>query len=150
VAQSDGSVFVYKLGSEWGEKKSICNKFIQTTDVLSLTWPLSQQNSVVFGLADGKIRIGNLKSNKSATLFQSDSPVLSLTANPQGTAIASGHLDGSICRFFFEDADTDAAQGKLCTCPSVPSQLIWAQDIVAATPDGFTYFFDKDGTLYSV
>jgi intraflagellar transport protein 172 len=27
VAQSDNMVFVYKLGSEWGEKKSICNKF---------------------------------------------------------------------------------------------------------------------------
>jgi len=27
VAQSDNIVFIYKLGVEWGEKKSICNKF---------------------------------------------------------------------------------------------------------------------------
>jgi intraflagellar transport protein 172 len=27
VAQSDNIVFIYKLGLEWGEKKSICNKF---------------------------------------------------------------------------------------------------------------------------
>src|SRR4051812_9865332 len=27
VAQSDFYVFVYKLGLEWGERKSICNKF---------------------------------------------------------------------------------------------------------------------------
>jgi intraflagellar transport protein 172 len=27
IAQSDNIVFVYKLGSDWGEKKSICNKF---------------------------------------------------------------------------------------------------------------------------
>lgn len=29
IAQSDNIVFVYKLGAEWGEKKSICNKFAQ-------------------------------------------------------------------------------------------------------------------------
>jgi len=27
IAQSDNIVFIYKLGSEWGDKKSICNKF---------------------------------------------------------------------------------------------------------------------------
>lgn len=27
VAQSDNIVFIYKLGSSWGDKKTICNKF---------------------------------------------------------------------------------------------------------------------------
>lgn len=27
IAQSDNIVFVYKLGTDWGERKSICNKF---------------------------------------------------------------------------------------------------------------------------
>jgi intraflagellar transport protein 172 len=27
IAQSDNIVFIYKLGPEWGDKKSICNKF---------------------------------------------------------------------------------------------------------------------------
>ena len=31
IAQSDNIVFVYKLGLEWGDKKSICNKFLQVT-----------------------------------------------------------------------------------------------------------------------
>ena len=31
VAQSDNIIFVYKLGSGWGEKKSICNKFLQAS-----------------------------------------------------------------------------------------------------------------------
>ena len=30
IAQSDNIVFVYKLGLEWGDKKSICNKFLQS------------------------------------------------------------------------------------------------------------------------
>ena len=31
IAQSDNIAFVYKLGSEWGDKKSICNKFQQAS-----------------------------------------------------------------------------------------------------------------------
>jgi intraflagellar transport protein 172 len=55
VAQSDCVVFVYKLGLEWGEKKSICNKLIQTSEITCLTWPKEQNNSLVFGMADGKV-----------------------------------------------------------------------------------------------
>jgi len=28
IAQSDNVVYVYKLGTEWKERKSICNKFL--------------------------------------------------------------------------------------------------------------------------
>lgn len=55
VAQSDCVVYVYKLGLDWGEKKSICNKFIQTCDITCLTWPREQHNAIVFGLSDGKV-----------------------------------------------------------------------------------------------
>ena len=55
VAQSDCVVFVYKLGLEWGEKKSICNKLIQTCEITALTWPLAQANTLVFGTSDGKV-----------------------------------------------------------------------------------------------
>ena len=30
LAQSDNIIFVYKLGSNWADKKSICNKLEQT------------------------------------------------------------------------------------------------------------------------
>ena len=59
IAQSDAVVFVYKLGLEWGEKKSICNKLIQSVDVSSLTWPREQHNALVFGLTDGKAGLSN-------------------------------------------------------------------------------------------
>jgi intraflagellar transport protein 172 len=56
VAQSDGAVFVYKLGAEWGEKKSICNKFlISNTEVTCLVWPKEQANNIIFGTMDGKV-----------------------------------------------------------------------------------------------
>lgn len=65
VAQSDGIVFVYKLGLKWGEKKSICNKFPLSSPVTCLVWPTNRQNDVVFGLADGKVKIGNIRHNVS-------------------------------------------------------------------------------------
>ena len=64
VAQSDQIVFIYNLGTNWGEKKSICNKFHQTSPVTCLTWPQTHPNEVVFGLAEGKVKIGQLRTNK--------------------------------------------------------------------------------------
>jgi intraflagellar transport protein 172 len=55
VAQSDCVVYIYKLGLGWGEKKSICNKFIQTSEITCLTWPRMQPNAVVFGQLNGKV-----------------------------------------------------------------------------------------------
>ena len=58
VAQSDNIVFIYKLGTEWGEKKSICNKFLQSNaGVTCITWPLEQPNELVFGLTDGTVKV---------------------------------------------------------------------------------------------
>eukprot|EP00959_Pyramimonas_sp_CCMP1952_P474800 9503851-Pyramimonas_sp.AAC.10 len=56
IGQSDNIVFVYKLGAEWGDKKSICNKFHQSSAITCITWPHQQHHEVVFGLAEGKVK----------------------------------------------------------------------------------------------
>ena len=156
VAQSDAVVFVYKLGLEWGEKKSICNKLIQTAgtiaakklipiDVTCLTWPIEQHNALVFGLLDGKVKIGNLKTNKTATLYQTESCVISAASNAEGTAIITGHLDGTINRFFFDDNVAGAAQGKFATHKCPPTCLVWAENIAAAGSEGGVVFYDHNG-----
>ena len=48
IAQSDNIVFVYKLGLEWGDMKSICNKFLQASTVTGLTWPHGRPNELVY------------------------------------------------------------------------------------------------------
>lgn len=58
LAQSDNIVFIYKIGSEWGEKKSICNKFPASSSVTCMTWPKERPNEVIFGLAEGKVKSG--------------------------------------------------------------------------------------------
>ena len=65
VAQSDNIVFVYKWtgtgDSIWEGKKSICNKFSGTSPVTSLVWPMNHPFEVVYGLAEGKVKIGQVR-----------------------------------------------------------------------------------------
>ena len=55
VAQSDAAVFVYRLGTTWGEPKAICNRFAAGTPVTCLVWPGSHAAGPVFGCADGQV-----------------------------------------------------------------------------------------------
>ena len=44
---------------------------------------------MVFGLAEGRVRIGNCRSNKAQTMYSTDSYVTSLASSPDGTAVIS-------------------------------------------------------------
>ncbi|RLN31787.1 hypothetical protein BBO99_00001824 [Phytophthora kernoviae] len=145
VAQSDNIVFVYKIGLEWGDKKSICNKFAQPCSITTLTWPSTHPNEIVFGLADGKVKIGQLRSNKPATLYSSGSYVSRVCSNPEGTAILSAHYDGAIYRFIFDDVTGGPTHAKLVVHSCVPYALSWGESIVAAGNDRRVSFYDKDG-----
>lgn len=68
VAQSDNIVFVYKIGKEWGDRKAIVNKFPVSTSVTCMAWPKGRMNDIFFGLAEGKVRHGQLKMNKSISV----------------------------------------------------------------------------------
>ena len=145
VAQSDNIVYVYKLGSDWGDKKSICNKFQQASSITCITWPEQRPNELVFGLAEGKMKVGQLRSNKPATLYSTNSYVVSCCANPEGTAVLSGHLDERIYRFYFDDASRGQAHWELCRHSCVPYALAWGEAMMAAGPDQKVVFYDKEG-----
>mmetsp|Transcript_15284 Transcript_15284/g.25210 ORF Transcript_15284/g.25210 Transcript_15284/m.25210 type:complete len:1767 (+) Transcript_15284:218-5518(+) len=147
IAQSDNIVFVYKIGAEWGDKKSICNKFPQNSAVTSLTWPVQHPNEVVFGLAEGKVKIGQLRTNKPATLYSTDSYVVCLCNGPDGNSILSGHVDGSIYRFIFEDGQSGPSQAKLVLHQSIPYALAWGESVIAAGNDCKVTIYDRDGLL---
>jgi hypothetical protein len=94
-----------RLGAGWDEKKSICNKFAQGAPVTCLAWPAERHGDVCFGLSDGKVKLGVLKTNKTYTLctHPAGSPVAALAASPDGRALASGHADGSVYVFTFPE-----------------------------------------------
>lgn len=64
MAQSDNIVYVYKIGLKFKEKKTICNKFPAASSITCLVWPRQRENEILFGLAEGKVKIGFLKNNK--------------------------------------------------------------------------------------
>ncbi|XP_059044752.1 intraflagellar transport protein 172 homolog isoform X5 [Mustela lutreola] len=144
IGQTDNIIYVYKIGEDWGDKKVICNKFIQTSAVTCLQWPA--EHIIVFGLAEGKVRLANTKTNKSSTIYGTDSYVVSLTTNSSGKGILSGHADGTIVRYFFDDEGSGESQGKLVNHPCPPYALAWATNsIVAAGCDRRIVAYGKEG-----
>ncbi|XP_023687337.1 intraflagellar transport protein 172 homolog [Paramormyrops kingsleyae] len=144
IAQTDNIIYVYKIGEEWGEKKVICNKFVQTSAVTCLVWPA--ENAIIFGLAEGKIRLANTKTNKSSTLYGTESYVVSLTSNVSGKGVLSGHADGTVVRYFFDDEGSGESQGKLLTHACPPYALAWgANSIIVAGCDKKIVAYGKEG-----
>ncbi|XP_063414390.1 intraflagellar transport protein 172 homolog isoform X2 [Mytilus trossulus] len=147
VGQTDNIIYVYKIGDDWGEKKVICNKFVQQSAVTCMMWPHEQP--IVFGLADGKVRSANIKTNKSSTIYGTDSYVVSLAANPSGKGFLSGHADGAIVRYFFDDEGSGDTQGKISTHPCPPYALAFSQNsIVAAGCDKRIIAYGRDGRSF--
>ncbi|KAL6096181.1 ift172 [Pungitius sinensis] len=128
IGQSDNIIFVYRIGEEWGDKKAICNKFVQTSAVTCLLWPA--EHAVVYGLVDGKVRLANTQTNKSSTIYGTESCVVSLASNVSGKGILSGHADGTVVRYFFDDEGSGESQGKLLTHPCPPYALAWAANSI--------------------
>ena len=146
VGQTDNILFVYKVGEGWSDKKVICNKFIQQSAVTCLIW--SGDQGVVFGLADGKVRLANVKNNKSSTIYNTDVFVCTLAPSPNANGFLSSHADGSIVRYFFNDGGSGEAQGKICTHPCPAYALVWAPTaILAAGCDKRVISYNRDGRL---
>lgn len=143
IAQSDNIVFVYKLGLEWGEKKSICNKFAQNSSVTCMTWPTDRNNELIIGLAEGKVKVGILKSNKSSSLFGGDGFVVSLSHSPDGHNIVAGFLDNSLMTFNLETK----AKSKIMHS-TIPYALAWGSHILAAGNDGKVCFYEQTGDRF--
>ena len=152
VAQSDNIIFVYKLGSGWGEKKSICNKFLQASPPTAVCWPILRPYECVFGLAEGKVKIGQLRSNKAATLYThpQGAAVVAVAGSKEGDAIVAAHADGSMYVFSFEGQNPVVQ--LFANHPVAPVALSWGKAICAAGGDGQALLYnpqtgDVEGTF---
>ena len=130
-----------------GEKKAIVNKFNQHEQVTTMLWPSSYPNNVIIGLSDGKVRVGNSKTNKSSTLYPTGSYVVSLACSPDGTGFVSGHADGKIYQFLFDDGNGEQRTGVLAKHSCPPYALCWAQDVLAAGSDKRLVVYDERGAV---
>ena len=138
-----------QLGLEWGDKKSICNKFPIDAAVSCVAWPSALPEQLVVGDASGRVRIGNTRTNRELTLYSTESYVVSLSASADGTAFVSGHADGTLFRCEFQQPADRAArewlpvkQQRIATHGCSPQGLAWAAGaIVAAGCDGRVVFY---------
>nr|CAH8871752.1 unnamed protein product [Trichobilharzia regenti] len=146
IAQSDNMVYVYKIGESWEDKKVICNKFPQKSPATCIIWPPGQP--IICGLADGKVRAANVRTNKSSTVYNAESYVVSLAMNVSGKGFISGHVDGRIIRYFFDDEGSGDAQGKFAIHSTAPYALAWASStILAAGCDRRIYVYSREGKV---
>ena len=49
-----------------------------------MTWPNERKNELFFGLAEGKVKVGLLRNNKSSSVYGTESFVVSISASPDG------------------------------------------------------------------
>lgn len=146
VGQTDNIIYVYKLGDEWGDKKVICNKFPQQSAVTCLVW--LADGPIICGTADGKVRASHIKSNKTQTLYTTNSYVVSLAMNSQGTGFLSGHADGTIVRYYVTQEDNMEQQGRVTTHPVPPYSLSWPMgSVIAAGCDKRVTVYDREGRI---
>ncbi|KAB7506029.1 Intraflagellar transport protein [Armadillidium nasatum] len=129
IGQSDNIIYVYRIGEDWGEKKVICNKFVQSSQVTCLTWPF--EGPIIFGLLEGKVRAANIKTN-----------------NLRGTGFLSGHADGSVVRFYIAEDPTSDPQGKIISHPVPPYALCWTNTgVVIGGSDKRIVMYSRNGKI---
>lgn len=138
VAQSDSIVFVYYLGSSWADKKTICNKFEQTSQVSCLSWPKKSNNKLYFGVAEGKIKVGNIRTNRAQVLYSTESYIVSLDSSLDNKYLISGHIDNSIYKYSLESNQLT----KILQYPCIPYCLSYGQEIVVAGNNGKITFHE--------
>lgn len=70
--------------------------------MLDLPWQrfMGATDPPILRLIHSRLRptqVGQLRSNKPATLYSTDSFVVACCSNPEGSAVISGHIDCRIC-----------------------------------------------------
>jgi intraflagellar transport protein 172 len=106
-------------------------------------WPHERHNELCLGLAEGKVKLGILKSNKSQSIYGQDSFVVSMSSSPNGQSIVSGHLDGSILTFNLDTKAKTKIQHS-----TIPYALAWGSHIMAAGNDGKVAFYELSGDCF--
>uniref|UniRef100_A0A7E4USX7 WD_REPEATS_REGION domain-containing protein n=1 Tax=Panagrellus redivivus TaxID=6233 RepID=A0A7E4USX7_PANRE len=142
IGQTDNIVFVYRLGETWEEKKVICNKFAQSAPVTALIWP--EENRLIIGLTDGKVRYASVHSNKCSTIYKTDAGIVALAQSPNRRSFVSGHEDAAIILFSFDTR----TQAKICIHTTPPVCLVLSNfGILASGADKRIVSYNEQGRI---
>jgi WD40 repeat protein len=151
VAQTDGSICIYKIGHDWGSKKSICYKFLHAIPTTCLLWPTklaAEDPFLVYGLADGTVVKGDLKRHRSTALASSlgASFVVAISLHPDGvSAFISAHYDGRLYRHSLRSTSSPSSSSVLTQHTCAAFALAWTPaSVVAAGSDGRVALYNPE------
>ena len=119
IAQSDNIIYSYKVGSDFGAKKSICSKILLKSPASCIQWPTDKLNEFYFGDNSGQVQMAVIKKHRAELLYDTGSYCLNLALDQTNKYMVSGHLDK--CIFLYDVANK--RQKLLTTGITVPSAL---------------------------
>jgi len=130
----------------WSRKKTICNKFTEAAPVTCLVWPPRRPDDVIYGLEDGTVKVGILRSNTSRILHKSDHSVIAIAAKPDGGGFITSHLDGSIyVANFLVGKETSVLVSLFLSYPCPAYAVAWGKSVCIAGNDELVFFYDEKG-----
>lgn len=141
VAQTDNMIFSYRIGSSWGEKKSICSKIPTPCSSTCLVWPGSSLTELYFGQSDGQVRTGSTKTNKSQMLYQGSSYTTAISVDKQSQYLVSAHQDGQIYLYTMESQTFR----KIFSTGTVLKSIVISKNIIYTGLDGVMGIIDRSG-----
>lgn len=143
VSQSDNLLSIFRVGADWGERKAVINKFTGAAAITCQCWPRERQGKIFYGLANGEVKMGQLRGNKTSTVFSSDSYVVSMSACHDSSYFISGHYD---CSVYLCSTESFVFK-KIFVSKTIPYALGAGKNIAVAGNDGKVNFYDKKGNL---
>uniref|UniRef100_A0A3Q1AR83 Intraflagellar transport protein 172 homolog n=1 Tax=Amphiprion ocellaris TaxID=80972 RepID=A0A3Q1AR83_AMPOC len=133
IGQSDNIIFVYRIGEDWGDKKAICNKFVQTVRLSFIKCHFLILSLVEYYFIS--FMLLSLSFVQSLFCF-----------SISGKGILSGHADSTVVRYFFDDEGSGESQGKLLIHPCPPYALAWgANSIMVGGCDKKVVAYGREG-----
>lgn len=87
-----------------------------------------------------------LKTNRSQSIYASESFVVSISSSPDGNMIVSGHLDQTLMTYNLEMKQ----KGQKIRHSCIPYALAWGHHILAAGNDCKVIFYESTGDRFAV
>ena len=110
-----------------------------------LIWVQNRPHEVVYGLLNGTVKRGCLKSNKSKILYKEDSPMLSMASHCKGKGVTSAHSNGCIYVHMFIDEKRDSGSMKVTQHSSMINTIAWGRSIFVGGAKGMLYSYNETG-----
>ncbi len=110
-----------------------------------MIWPQDRPFEVVYGLLNGTVKRGCLKSNKSKILYKVDSPMLVMALHCQSKGVTSAHSNGGIYVHLFHDEKRDSGSVKVAQHSRMINTISWGRSIFVGGSKGMFSLYNESG-----